>query len=162
MNLEFKYGKKFESNRLKFTLAKLDWYKKFGYIPYIPEEIKNGGDIEEYLEKKYNKKDYLIKIEEIKKEIEKIDKFIENLEEKTNKKTPKKIEVLLTKYGVGGSYNLPNRIILNISGNQINKPLVEVLKHEIIHLVMEEYVLTKKLGHKEKEKLIRDIELSLK
>jgi len=160
MPLKFEYGIKFEIDRIKNTLDKLEWYKKKGYKPLLSILTNNSTlNIESVVRKEYRRIDYQKKLVEIKEEYNFIKKEFE-------KKIKKKfvlskfpvIKVILTKYGVGGSYFLPNIVIINIEGNQIKKPIIEVLKHEIIHLFAEKEVINKKLTHREKELLIKEIE----
>ena len=58
--------------------------------------------------------------------------------------------VYLTKYGVGGSYRLPNEIILNIN----NKLGVKTVVHEMVHLMIEENVKKYNLKQFQKERTV--------
>ena len=158
MQIEIKYGRKFEFNRIKQTLSKLEWYKTNGYIPRLPENLGNNSDkdIEKAIDKDFNEQDYEKAGKFIEENLGYIEKFSSQLVD-----LPNEIEIILTKYGVGGSYNLPNKVIVNIAGNQTNKPILDVIKHELIHLIAEKEVLEKKLSHQDKEKLIRSIERNL-
>lgn len=66
---------------------------------------------------------------------------------------PDKIIVVLTKYGTGGSYELPNKIILNIASAH-NDPCIAFI-HEFVHLLVEESIVkTYNLSHWQKEGLV--------
>jgi hypothetical protein len=157
MGINIKWGLKFEINRVKGTLEKLEWYKENGYKPLLPE-IKDNDTIEDSIKNEFDEKFYKKMEDEIRKEYEFIEiKFSDFLKNKFNLKILPNFNIVLTKYGVGGSYKLPDTIIVNIWGNQINKPLIEVIKHEIVHLMVEEDVIKKKLPHCEKEKLVTSI-----
>lgn len=62
-------------------------------------------------------------------------------------------------YGVPatfGSYDLPNIIILNTRRDSIDE-VVDTFIHELIHLQVEEEVVSKKLSHEEKEQLVEKL-----
>mgnify|MGYP001614003526 FL=1 len=162
MILKLKYGKKFEINRIKSTLAKLEWYKSRGYKPLLLKNIIDERKIEEYVERDFEEKDYKDKGEELVKQFLKVKEiFISKLKSFIKTGLPKEIDLIVTKYGVGGSYSPPNRIVVNILGNQANKPLLEVLKHEIIHLLVEDEIVRRKLSHRDKEQFVKDIETNI-
>jgi hypothetical protein len=159
MILILKFGKKFEIKRIKDTFDKLEWYNSHGYRPFLPNCKNDLKEIERFVNTEFKKEEYEKAGEDLMTHFSKIkDEFKIKLESIINKKIPKEIELIVTKYGVGGSYSLPNKVIINIQGNHISKPLTEVLKHEIIHLLLEEEVIEKRLSHKQKEELIRKIE----
>lgn len=164
MILDIKYGKKYEFDRIKHAISKLDWYKSEGYdinkLLRLPRGIEHSsdGEIKAVVEREFREDEYAQRAREIKNDFPKIEKdFIAKLKRETKMDVPEKLEIFLTKYGSGGSYNLPNRITLNIAGNGANKPLIEVLKHELAHLVMEPEVQRKKLSHRDKEALVNGI-----
>lgn len=146
MKIKIKYEIEYERQRVKFTLSKLKWYKDNGYNVNVP-----NGTIEE----EFKKEDYERAAKKLMEEFNKIKKhFADKLTEKFGSEIPKEFEVILTKYGTGGSYNLPNKVIINILNK---KPNIETFKHEIIHLLVEKNVQRNKLSHWEKEKLVEDI-----
>ena len=59
----------------------------------------------------------------------------------------------LTKYGTGGSYNLPNTVIINVSFNY-NLGLLRTIMHEIIHLSIQKYIDEYKIGQWQKERIV--------
>ena len=60
--------------------------------------------------------------------------------------------IFLTKFGTYGSYDLPNKIFLNIY-QPLNK-ISDVLRHEIKHLQLENLIVKQNLNHEKKEKLV--------
>jgi len=60
------------------------------------------------------------------------------------------IKIFLTNYGVGGSYKLPNEIILKFPFKKGAKGVA----HEIIHLLIQEDVIKYKISHWEKERIV--------
>ncbi|RJO60264.1 hypothetical protein C4544_05845, partial [candidate division WS5 bacterium] len=156
MSLNIKYSKELEVERIKNTLNKLDWYDKHGYRPRLPENIDlkhiSTEDIYSYIEKDY-KDDYSKISDEIKagyKILE--DAYIKELKEVFGNNIITDFDVTLTKYGVGGSYGLPNKIIINILF--IKKPPTKILIHEICHLMVEDHVLKNGILQREKERVV--------
>ena len=153
VKLIIKYGKKFEMQRIMFTLSKLKWYNAEGYklkLPKIPSS-SSEEEIEEAIEKEFSEEDFQKAKDRLEKDWKQIKtNFIKKIKEITGKFPPKIINVFLTKYGTGGSYYTPNKIVINAP----YKNLIEVLKHEILHLLLEEEVRKRKFSQKDKEKFI--------
>lgn len=61
--------------------------------------------------------------------------------------------VQLTRYGTGGSYSLPNTIIVNIRTKTI-KQIPKTIFHEIIHLAIEPHIKHYSIKQWEKERLV--------
>lgn len=152
MKINIKFGIEYEQSRVKFTLSKLQWYKDKGYKPKLSKET---------VEKEFKKEDYENAEKELKSEFSKIEKSLEKslIEKFGSNSIPPEYDVILTKYGVAGSYNLPNKIIINISAK---KSKIEILKHEIIHLIVENEVKKRDLTHEEKENLVNSLMAQIK
>ena len=65
-------------------------------------------------------------------------------------KNKKDYKLILTKYGMGGSYSLPNQIILNIN----SKSKINTILHEITHLTIEAYIQKYKIQQNQKERIV--------
>jgi len=155
MPLNILYSKKLEEQRIEKTLKKLPWYDRLGYTPRFPKNINPKIDsfkkINSALKNEYNEKDYKDAKNEILKKISIIEKdFISKLENICGKKAKKEYKLILTKYGVGGSYCLPNQIILNIN----SKSKINTILHEITHLTIEVYIQKYKVEQNQKERII--------
>ena len=156
MKLIFEYSVESEADRIKNTLLSRDFFIEQGYAIYLP----NGYDLnDDTFDGIYD----VAKNEFPSAEIEKVEKM---LSEKFNEHQqiikdyatslkfiyPETIQVCLTQYGVGGSYNLPNRIIVNV---KYNIDHFFNLLHELTHLIIEQDIAQKyKLTHPEKEVLV--------
>ena len=144
----------FDLERVKSTLAKLDWYNSEGYRLRLPKGIhkkSSDAEIHNQIVKEFNSKkceemaqqftsDFSIIKKELYKKLEKI----------FNKNIPTTFFVYLTNYGVGGSYKLPDKIILNIN----NKKGFKTIIHEIAHLIIEPWIQKYKVKHEEKERIV--------
>jgi len=156
MKLIIKYGKRFEINRIKSTIKKLEWYKAHNYKPILPKAMATEEEIISSINKEFNEKEFENAKDNLLKDYAGIKKaFAQKLKDFFKIKIPSEIEIMLTKYGMGGSYNLPNIIILNI---QSKKQLIDIFKHEILHLFLEEDVNKRGLSQEEKERLIEETE----
>jgi hypothetical protein len=162
MILEIKYSLQLEKQRVKKTIEKLSWYERLGYSPRFPQNVNPKNDnlkkIYSAIKYEYIEEDYKNIAAEIKIKFSEIEKdFCEKFKKLYGKKIRKNFKLILTKYGVGGSYSLPNKIILNIN----MKSLVNTILHEITHLVIESYIQKYKIPQNQKERIV-DLILSSK
>lgn len=164
VKLEINFSPEYEERRIRYTLDKLQWFTDNKYRIDLPEklqiafnnlhnisisenQIKNAV-ISEYNELDYEtQKDFLIKnwqkvIEEASTELAK------------TLLTPENIYVVyLTKYGVGGSYNLPNAVIVNIK-HKYGSGLLRTVFHEMLHLIIHGWITKYKINHWQKERIV--------
>jgi len=61
--------------------------------------------------------------------------------------------VRLTQYGVGGSYDLPNIITINILTRDIDN-ISAIIMHEMVHLAIELLIRKYNISHWQKERLV--------
>lgn len=156
MPLDIKYSLKLEKQRIKKTIAKLSWYKELGYRPRFPQNIDPKIDslnkIFVALQNEYLENDYKKIAVKIYKEYSKIEKdFFEKLQKICGKKIKRNYKLILTKYGVGGSYSLPDKIIYNIG---MKSSSINTILHEIIHLTIEPYIIKYHISQNEKERIV--------
>ncbi len=135
-----------EKERVKETKGKIAWLKERGYFFVLPEQS---------LEVEYNFEDYKDKVSIIEKKWLEIEKdFFEKLKRIFNNEFSKSFEVYFTKYGTGGSYFLPNKIIMNISDEYRTSADYKTISHEIIHLSLEPLIQKYKIEHWQKERTV--------
>jgi hypothetical protein len=79
--------------------------------------------------------------------------ILEKYFEETTLKQEDTYIVHLTKYGVGGSYNVPNTVILNFQ-NRKELALFRTIVHEIIHLSIQPYIEKYTVDHWIKERIV--------
>ncbi len=134
-----------EEMRVKNTLMKLDWYKEKDYFFVLPKSS---------VREEYDTTNY--RLDKITVEWRKVEKAIsKKLSKVLRNKLQKEYIVCLTRYGVGGSYYLPNMIILNVSDEYLGRrDPVETIEHEIIHLSIEPLIQKYKVGHWQKERIV--------
>ncbi|OHA47283.1 MAG: hypothetical protein A2541_01860 [Candidatus Taylorbacteria bacterium RIFOXYD2_FULL_36_9] len=163
IKLDIKYSLEYEKERIESTLDKAGWYLVNGYSKWI--KLPDGKKLDEidiissrdYLldtaEKEYDLNDY----EKIKNIInEQWFKFTPKLEKyfiETSLKQEAIYIIQLTKYGVGGSYNFPNKVILNFQ-NKSEIALFRNAIHEIIHLSIQSFIDENKVDHWVKERIV--------
>lgn len=158
MRLRIRFGIRLELRRIRNTIAKLDWYGSYGYKVRLPKAIdpKNATvkELTAALRREYRAEDYRKAAAEISSGYSSVDQnFTKAVKKRFGKNVPDVIEVILTRYGTGGSYNLPNKVIVNICGKH---PAMTLL-HEICHLMVEPYVKRHQVPHWEKEKIVDQI-----
>ncbi|MGB8816170.1 MAG: hypothetical protein WCC74_03015 [Minisyncoccia bacterium] len=161
--LKIIYNKDFDVKRVINTIKKIDWfvenkyeYKKFSFPKvldveklkdYSDEEIENAV-ISEYDEEVYKKNEtFLIN------HWYKISEEIKNSFSKSSIPVQNEYIIYFTKYGTGGSYNLPNTVIINLT-SRWEVGMLRTIIHEIIHLAIEENIIKYKIGQAQKERIV--------
>jgi hypothetical protein len=162
IKLDIQYSFEYEKERIKYTLGKAVWFIENGYSKSIKlpagkklDEINISTSTDYLFDKleEYNSSDY----EKMKSNLnEQWSSFVVKLEkyfEETLLKQEDSYIVQLTKYGVGGSYNLPNTVILNFQ-NRTETALFRTIVHETIHLSIQSFVDKYKVDHWVKERIV--------
>lgn len=162
ININILYSKEIDKERVLYTVGRWDFYKQYYNTEWIKlpanvdkEKISNYSEVdilknveEEYpnnLEKIYRKAE-----QEILSSWEEVSKKIENVSDQTGIKFPNELDIQLTCYGMGGSYHLPNKIILLA----IKLNLIATIVHELIHLVIEGWIQEYKVDQPKKERIV--------
>ena len=160
INLQFNYSVEHEAQRIQYTLDKIEWFKKMGYKLSLPKNFSLGNKKlpdAEYIKKailsEYNEADY-IKVEEtVNEQWAKFNPQLENYFLEVALKPEDTYKVNLTKYGVGGSYHLPNIIIVNFQG-KFGIGVSKTIIHEIVHLSIQGLIEKYEVEHWKKERIV--------
>jgi hypothetical protein len=155
MKLNFIYDIQSELQRVLFTYSRKDFYLKYQYRPSMSAgfdlNTTDLSNLKQQIEKEINNP----KVEQVKNEIllgyKTYKNQLTNLAQPFCKTLPNKVVVVISKYGVGGSYHVPNTITLNI----YNQNQFQEFIHELIHCCIEEPIVKKyALTHPQKEGLV--------
>lgn len=157
MKLNILYSKDFEIERVAGTLKRIDWYKANGYTVQLPDGLNVADlstviyeDIKTAVSKEYDEQNYIGS----KKYIEDHwDDIGNELLKNTPLATEEHYDICLTRYGVGGSYHLPNKIIINIQ-RMFEYGLLKTIAHESIHLAIQPLVEKYNVKHWVKERVV--------
>lgn len=162
MTIKVVYDLDEELEAVKKTLKDKDFWQEHGYHPSLPVGVKIGDvfneRVAELTKKEFiqSESDYLEAKTKIIRDWEnKGGKIIRALDSSVLANYPiqENIIVVLTRYGPGGSYWLPDRIIVKIYNDK--RDILEVIVHEIIHLIIEKPLIYKyQIPHREKESLV--------
>ena len=156
--LKIIYSVEQEVARIKNTLSKLDWFEKEGYKVHLPEGISADSSDEEItraVEKEYSghEKSFVENADWLEKNWPKYARELGTKLIECNLKPESKYELLLTLYGVGGSYNRPNRILVNIK-NFYELGLLRTVLHEAVHLAVQDLIVKYDISHWVKERIV--------
>ena len=161
--LKIIYNKEFDVQRVINTIKKIDWfvenkyeYKKFSFPKILDvEKLKNYSDKEienavmaEYDEEIYKKNETFL--------INNWDKISEEIKisfSKSSVSAQDEYIIYFTKYGIGGSYDLPNTVIINLN-RRWEVGMLRTIIHEIIHLALEEDIIKNKIRQAQKERIV--------
>lgn len=160
INLTVKFSQEYEFERIMWTLSKLQWYKDNGYDLKFPEslDVDSGADISEEQIKsavnaEYDEDSYKAQETYLLENWHKI--FDEASAElaKTSLQPLGTYTIYLVRYGVGGSYNYPDAVTVNIS-SKYEKGLLRTVFHEITHLMIHPWISEYNVSHWQKERIV--------
>jgi hypothetical protein len=161
MRLNFIYTVEFECERIRRTLERWLWYQEQKYRINVPEEIRlakeHGAEVtfeaiqaaalREFTTQAYQDAEYAI-LDEWNRYCKDFHKQLLTL----GLPVSEEYSIYLTRYGVGGSYHLPNTVVANIDyGRNVTWLTVA---HEITHLIIENLIQEYRVEHWTKERLV--------
>jgi hypothetical protein len=160
INLNVKYSSEYEVVRIKGTLEKLQWYKDNKYNPKLPEGLNldlwpniSENTIKEIVAIEYNEDDFKIQEQYL---LKKWSEVIDSAQAEIGKTALQLLDtytVCLTKYGTNGSYVYPDSVIVNVQSRYMDG-LVRVVFHEVVHLMIEQWITEYKTEHRQKERIV--------
>ena len=160
--IKINYSLEFEQIRVKDTFEKIDWFREHEYNPIFPgnkriPDISETCELTDLIELVHSEYDQHFFIDITRKFEDQWKWFVDNWQESPINQTAlvfeDSYEVFLTSYGVGGSYDLPNTVVMNVRQRAHHK-LVVILFHEIIHLSIEPFIQKYSIPHWYKERIV--------
>lgn len=154
-----KFSPEFEVERIKKTLPRLQWFKDNGYNIKLPESlvVNSSADISDdqikmAVEAEYKEDDFKIQEAYLLENWHKVvDEVFVGI--KKTSLIPRDIyTIYFTKYGVGGSYNHPDIII--VSMGSWGRGLLNTVFHEMVHLMIDQWIVEYKVSHWQKERIV--------
>jgi hypothetical protein len=163
IKLSINYSKEFEQERVESTLNRLDWYLSNKYSlnslsfpqSFDTEKLKDISreKIIKGINDEYDEDKFISTADEIQQIYEKYETRLEDFIKNIGLEVIPNIKVYLTGYGMGGSYHLPNEIIINIS-KSFSVGRVKTILHEIIHLHIQRLIDQHKISQWDKEAIV--------
>lgn len=170
MKIEFITVKNKELQNLLWEIESRKMVLGFGLKTILPpedvileyEELRNASGrekVRDYFDNIYKKEEYLEITQKISDDWRRYETgFFEALKIFNKFSIPEKIKIQITLFGPGGSYLMPDTVIIRcVTGDDI-KHAVTNIAHEIIHLIIEKPIIERlQLSQKEKENLVNSI-----
>lgn len=161
-----KYSKEIEQQRVLWTKERLSWYRDNKYNVNnltLPENLNIEKldkilepEIIEIVNAEYNPELYQPSVQTINSllsgYLDKLANYFFNI----NISILSELEIRLTRYGMTGSYNVPNIIVLNIS-KFFGAELIRIIIHETIHLHIQSLVDKYKIDQWQKEAIVDNL-----
>jgi len=167
--LNFSYSAEQEVKRVGETLEHKEWFEKNGYkwknfsyptgievdkvdsgkVKYSAEEIGK------FINNEYVEENYLEVINFLQAEWGRVVSEFRIKLKNCSLLLQDKYNVILTRYGTGGSYHPPDTVQLNI--RFLNRPKIEVFKtliHEVIHLAIHDSIIKYQVTQWQKERIV--------
>ena len=157
------FNKEYDIQRVLNTIKRLDWYTEnnYNYKNISFSKILNKEKIKDYSDKEIEDAVVAEYSDDLYKDNEKflldnwtsVSKEIEPAFSRSGLLLQDEYRVYLTKYGMGGSYDLPNVVIINLI-NSFRVGMLKTIIHEIIHLGIQKYVDEYKINQGQKERIV--------
>ncbi|MCX6712773.1 MAG: hypothetical protein NTY66_01040 [Candidatus Vogelbacteria bacterium] len=165
IKLVFEYSPESEENRVRETLdpKEVSWFKENNYFVKLPGNLyldeattRDLSEVLAMIPEEFDETTFDQEREKIELVWRKKSGILEKGLASLNLVPDDKYKIILTRYGVVGSYEVkasPKEIILNIQSGKRHLS-EETICHEIIHLCIEEWVLKYKISHQAKEHIV--------
>jgi hypothetical protein len=161
INLKFTYSEESEVSRVDDTYSRRNFFLEHGYSVSLPKNVNFDNyteftkeEVKEIIKEEMDADRAAAVSDEIQSEWEKNEDIFRDFFLTLSTDIPKDYTIIFTQYGVGGSYNPPNRIIINISEKATPNPF-QTFIHEAIHCLIEKSIVQKyKLTQAEKESIV--------
>lgn len=167
--LNLSYSAEQEARRVEETLKRREWFEKNGYkwknfsYPAGMEinkmdsgEVKYSvEEISKFISAEYIEENYIEVINFLQTEWGRVVNEFRTKLENCSLLLQDEYNVILTRYGTGGSYHPPDTVQLNI--RFLNRPKIEVFKtliHEVIHLAIHDSIIKYQVTQWQKERIV--------
>lgn len=170
IKIKIQYSITKEIERVIYTANRIDTFSDRGYkvdglsspknIPYKDIKLMTQIEIERLITEEYIALDYDKNVRYIKDRWIQIEPKLKLGIEKMKIEMIPEFDIIFTKYGITGSYENPNIIIVNIK-KFYNEGLLRIIIHELIHLLINPYILKYNIEHWSKERIVDLIFLNL-
>jgi len=157
------FSEEFEVKRIQNTIKSLDWYMKNGYsydFLSFPQGMSadecsklEDSKLKELIQKEYADSFFDASRQTIENSWNELGSSIEKALTLYGCTIPDSYTIFLTRYGIRGSYHLPNEIIINVQ-RAWDKGLLKTLVHEALHLGVEPLIQTYAISQKNKELVV--------
>lgn len=163
MNIRIAYSKDLEIERLANTQERIGWYKKNGYnvnrfslpkaLPFEKFEVADRAELAKAVDDDFSDASYEPHVATIKNTLPKYADELSRFLSSLGFSPIDTLNVRLTKYGIGGSYYVPNDVVINVSFCY-GMGLVRTILHETIHLHIQHLIDRYGVGQWDKEALV--------
>lgn len=159
-NILVLYNLEQESAYVRHLVSKMPWYQDHGYalenikLPAGVSGSSSTSEIDEALRGEYSDEKYRAHAQLLKKQWKSVEGAFLKLKSNSAIRVHDHYGVVLTRYGMGGSYDLEtNQVIIRI-GTKQEASLLGVVVHEIVHMTMQHLIDQYCISHWRKERLV--------
>lgn len=146
--------------RVENTLKRYDWFQEKGYHPAFPAGIdpnRSGEisrvDIEKAVRAEWDETEYRSKEHDLVTLWPRVISEAKPRLGKTDLRPLDSYTVLFVKYGTNGSYQPPEKVVLNLR-YRYDIGLAKTVFHEIVHLMIHPYIEQYQISHWSKERIV--------
>lgn len=160
IELNITYGVENEIWYAQATTRKIPWFLEQGYpsanikVPAGVTDKSNNEEVKEAVIHEYADSDYVECAAEMQKKWTEISRGFDEMRKNSSMHLKNGYEIVLTKYGSGGSYNAnKDLVIARIDVKRGGGP-IGVVVHEIIHMTIQYLIDQHHIRHWQKERLV--------
>lgn len=155
--LRISYGVEQEVQRVRHSVDELPWFREQGYRVTLPNGVAEGSTSEEIvcaIKDEYSATDYAQCASTTMKEWPTVSIGFKDIQKEPSFHLEDEYSVVLTKYGVGGSYNPAlNQVIVKVSPRS-KGGTAGIIAHEIVHMTIQYLIDEYQVRHWRKERLV--------
>lgn len=160
VTLNITYGIQQEIRQVLYTIKKLSWFAEQGYfvdrikLPGGVTKDSSDDDVVRAITAEYSDAAYAERAAELQQEWSVISVGFEKMRSESSFHLEKEYGVVLTKYGIGGSYNAETAMAVIKISTQSEGSRVGTVAHEVVHMTIQYLIDQYHVRHWRKERLV--------
>jgi hypothetical protein len=161
ITLSISYSREKELSRVLETIKRLPWYREHGYsetfakLPLGVNDSSPADEVSTAISNEYDPKLFTDTENSILNIWATVSNNFDELRKLSDIKLSNTYNVILTKYGSGGSYDTATgTIIINIGSAKRRERIHSVIVHEIVHMTIQHLIDKYSVSHWRKERLV--------
>lgn len=160
VRLNISYSVEQEIEYVTRIVKRIPWYLEQGYqldkikLPKGVTRDSSDEDVAQALHAEYSDTDYTACAERLQEEWEVYLPGFEQIRQEPSFHLEGEYNVVLTKYGMGGSYNTKTNSVIVRANTLIQGGTIGVIAHEIVHMTIQHLIDQYNVRHWRKERLV--------
>lgn len=160
VKLNISYSVEQEISYVQYVVKRFPWYLEQGYraehikTPAGITKDSSDEDVVQVLQSEYSNADYAACAQKLQREWAAISGGFEKMQDEPSFHLEGEYGVVLTKYGIGGSYNTKTNSVIVRANAQSKSGTAGIVAHEIVHMTIQYLIDQYNVRHWRKEHLV--------